>query len=478
MTFVVIAVFWCIFLYSFVAPIHRIVYLIMCSICFGTFSTIPTSVTGFVFLPAPLFALALVMRVALAPNAPQFIITSVLVPRRMLLLFLFLVVAYITTLFMPRLFAGGIDVVTFRGRVDTTVPLRPTPQNLSQLFYVTISVFSVVAFAFILRKPVMRQHALKAVWWGGVFTVATGVLDYLNSFLPLDPLLAPFRTASYALATDVALLGGKRVVGLTSEASAFGNICIAFALTLYFFRRAIDDQRLRDVWAPILIVMLVGMVWLSKSTGAYVILCIAFALAGLDWLLRAARGRKRSRVTTGIGTEFWLAFGGVMSVLLVLLTNPAVFEPIYALFERLVLNKAESTSFEERGMWRLTAWTAFLDSSLFGVGVGSTRASSAVVSTFASTGLIGALFYYGFLLQTALRKAPPGSVDGPIIVVGFRWWIIPGLFVGLFVGTVDFGIFNAFVLGLVTAVGTTRMAQPLRAEGITPRSRLPASRPS
>ena len=144
-------------------------------------------------------------------------------------------------------------------------PLRPTAQNLSQFAYLTISVFSVFAFAQILQSPAARQHALKATCLGGAIAAATGFLDHASQFLPLDPVLAPFRTASYALATDVEVLGAKRVVGLMPEASAFGGLCLAFMGALYFYRRAIFDEAIRTVWAPIVLGLLAVCGWLSTS---------------------------------------------------------------------------------------------------------------------------------------------------------------------------------------------------------------------
>ena len=79
-------------------------------------------------------------------------------------------------------------------------------------------------------------------------TVFTGALDLASHYLPLQPVLEVFRTATYALLTDVAILDAKRVVGLMPEASSFGGLALAFLASLYFFRRAMPPGRARGAW--------------------------------------------------------------------------------------------------------------------------------------------------------------------------------------------------------------------------------------
>lgn len=474
MSYLFMALFWVAALLSLSGSVHRLIYIFFATLPFGSFAVIPTALTGGLsFTPVPILGLILVLRVALTHGGIRFMLTAALTPHRMTLLFLFLVVAVITTLFMPRIFAGDIQIVPFRGIDDYATPLFPSKQNISQLAYVMISVLAVVAFAFVLRKPEARQHALHAVCLGAAVTIATGLLDYLNGRLPLDPLLSAFRTATYAFAVDVVVFGSKRVVGLMPESSAYGSLCMAFVTTLYFFRRAVRDPRMRDVWIPILILLLIVAIWQAKSTAAYVGLAITAALAATEWAWRASR--RRVHAGRGVLTEFWLAFSAGLAALFAVALVPTLFDALYAIVEHLVLDKSSSSSFEERGMWRTVAWNAFLDSALVGVGIGSTRASSAIVSTLASVGLLGAVFYYGFILQTALRAAPRSIPERRTIIVAFRWWLIPGLIVGFFIGTVDFGLFDAFVLGLVTAVGTAPMRHTEPAAP-TPRALQPLAR--
>ncbi|MEM8628438.1 MAG: hypothetical protein AAGF32_10940, partial [Pseudomonadota bacterium] len=443
-------------------PPQRLFLVLFATLPFGSFAVVPSQlIGGFTFTAGPILALLIVGRMALSPGGVSYALTAAFRPNRLMLLFLLLVIACVTTLFMPRLLARSIEVIPFRAAdLSVTVPLRPTPQNISQLIYLVISIFTVLAAAFFLRAPGMRQHVLTAICMGAAMTVTTGLVDFVSQYLPLGAVLAPFRTATYALAVDVNVLGGKRVVGLMPEASAFGGLCLSFLTALVFFRFAIADRWLRERAVPLLIVALIVMIWLAKSTSAYAGLGVVGVLAAVHWLVHAGGAAGRGRSARSLSTEFWAAFTAIMGFFLIMLALPALLDPLFAIIDRMVLSKAASSSFEERGLWRSTAWQAFTGSGLLGVGAGATRASSSIVGMFAAVGLAGALAYYAFLLQTALRRAAPGDKEGAIIVGGFGWFIIPDLVVGFFVGSPDFGIFNAVIFGLVTAVGLSRRPNP------------------
>ena len=134
-----------------------------------------------------------------------------------------------------------------------SVPLQPTTQNLSQLAYMTISIITVFAFACVLKRPGWWTAILQGLLLGGVVAIVTGLLDMAGQASPIGAALAPFRTASYALLTDVEILGAKRVVGLMPEASAYGGLCISLIAALHFLGRS-EERRVgnecRSRWSP------------------------------------------------------------------------------------------------------------------------------------------------------------------------------------------------------------------------------------
>src|SRR3546814_14550584 len=87
-----------------------------------------------------------------------------------------------------------------------------------------------------MKKREYRRTVIMANVFGAAVAVLTGVRDIATQGTQI---LAPFRTASYAILSDQEILGSLRIVGLMPEASAYGTICVFFGAALYFLRRAV-----------------------------------------------------------------------------------------------------------------------------------------------------------------------------------------------------------------------------------------------
>jgi hypothetical protein len=130
------------------------------------------------------------------------------------------------------------------------------------------------------------------------------------------------------------------------------------------------------------------------------------------------------------------------------LLAPEVFDPLYELFNIMVLKKNESDSFMERSFWTEVSWQALIDSWGIGVGAGGTRASNGAVALISNVGVISALFYFGFVFKTFISNAK--SSFGELIISAFRWSFLPSFVTWILVGvTSDFGLYFAFLYGLV-----------------------------
>lgn len=432
----------------------RLVWLFFAVLPFMSFAVLPVTATGGLTLtPAPVVALLFVGRALVARRGAERFLSDALRPRRMLLLALYWAVAVVVTLFMPRILAGRVLVVPVRAAWMGPVPLWPSAQNLSQLGYLTVSVLLAVAFAGWLGDPARRQRALGALCLGAAVAVATGLLDFASRHLPLEAVLAPFRTASYALLVSDQVLGGKRVVGLMPEASSYGLLCLGFLSLLAFFRREIAGERLRRRGVPVLSGLLVVCIWLSTSSAAYVGLGVLVLALGLDWGWRAAALPRGAPGRRGLAAGARAAGGALALGMLVVVFAPGVTEAVLAQVDAMVVRKSESSSFAERRAWNATSWQALAGSAGLGVGVGSSRASSALVAVLSSTGVVGAGLYLGFVAQTLRRRARPGDAGGAALLGALRWALLAPVAVELMIGTsADFGPFLAFLFGLSAGV--------------------------
>ncbi|MCJ2188607.1 hypothetical protein [Novosphingobium beihaiensis] len=469
MNAVPIVLFWALAVWGLLSRKPVLLYLFFATMPVGAFAVIPTALTGgLTFTATPIVSLLLIGRTFFDRTGPAAFLSLAVLPGRLMLLTLFWLTAALCTLFLPRLFAGSVMIVPMRGIVSAPSPLFPSTQNISQFAYLSISVFSVFAFARMLQPAAMRQHALRAMCLGGFVTIATGLLDYASQFLPISPLLEPFRTASYSLLTDIEVLGGKRVVGLMPEASAFGAQCLAFLSALYFYRRAMDSDRLRDILVPAAIGLLALCAWLSTSSGTLVGVALFVCVAGLEWLARINTPEGKEAVyRRGLGGEMSVTVLAVAAVAVMTILQPQILDPVYALVQRMVLEKQSSSSFTERGMWRSTALASLIHTHGFGVGLGSTRSSSSVVGVFSSTGVAGGVLFYAFVLQCMLRRVRGAPAESQFILSAFRFSYIPPFVVSLMVGDADFGGMAAFGFGIVTAVA---IAQHRETERTAPAS--------
>lgn len=458
MTIAAFALFWALAFYCFFnEQKHPLLYLLFGTMAFGSFAVVSPSLTGgLTFTATPIVLLMIIARTFFVKDGIATLINLASSKQYALYLFLFWLVGAFVTLFMPSFFAGNILVIPVRSEILAYgVPLAPTTQNFSQFTYITISILSVMAFSDYLRSSQLQQHVLKAVCVGGCVIVITGLLDLLSTILPLDFLLEAFRNATYTLLVSAEFSTGKRIVGLMPEASSYGAICLSFLTFIYFSRIAITCDFYREKLAPLLIVLLIVMIWLSTSSAAYVGLGFFGILAVIEWLWRSRKSQQNPLYKRGLAFQAWFINLSIITLLLLILFKPSLFDPVIEIVDRLVLQKTGTSSFEERSMWTAVSWQAFLDSYGLGVGIGSTRASNGFVVLMSSVGLLGALFYYGFLLQLFCKKATNAAPESQALMSAVKWSFVPSFMVALLIATTpDFGTFNAFRFGLILAIAT------------------------
>ncbi|MGI4777618.1 MAG: hypothetical protein ACRYGA_05800 [Janthinobacterium lividum] len=471
-----IVAFWCLAAWATVQQRHVLVYALFASMPFGALAVIPTSLTaGLTLTPAPILTLIFIVRELSVAGGLNYAVSSALRPSRLLLLFLFWLVAGIVTAFMPRFFAGRVEIVPMRvsGFMETAL-LVPTTQNISQFVYISISVLAVFAFSRALASVVMRRHVFLALCLGAVVTILTGLLDFASQYMPLDAILDTFRTANYSLLTTDEVLGGKRVVGLLPEASSFGSLSLTFLTSLYFFRRAVPRGFLTTRVVPALMGSLLLLVWMSTSSAAYLGLGVFGVVAVVEWCWRAMTAHDNPYLRRGILSEFYLGALVLTVLMLLFIAMPRIFSPVQEMLDVMVFQKSTSSSYEERSMWTQVSWNALLSTFGLGVGMGATRASNFAVALVSSAGFLGGLLYFSFVVQCLIvRRTPKNDLQGHAMLAAIRWCFLPSFFAGLTVGTTpDFGVFNAFLFGFSVALARGNLRLPVLVKHFPIRSAL------
>ncbi len=453
-----ILLYWSLALWGLFSPRPVLLWLFFGVLPFGATAIVPTGLTGGLSLVgSTMTALLIVLRqFLLYRRGPEKLVALALrgegVP-----LFLFWCIGVVVTLFAPRVFAGLVTVspMTPTGFMQPEL-LRPTAQNISQLAYVTVSVFAVFAFAAIFGRDARLETLPGGLLLAGAVTVATGLLDYYSA----TAVLAPFRTANYAIIDNAFIFdGSKRVTGLMPEASVFGNLVIALLSCLWFLRHAMATARQKLLFWPVA-GGLAMMLAVSTSSAGYVGIAILCLLVLADWTFRALRLGPQGGART-VRAEFMVVLGLVAALAVAIVAVPALFDPAIERIRIMVFDKTESASYLERSWWTRASVEAGLSSYMIGVGLGSTRASNFAAVIFGSVGLAGFLFYFGFVLrrlaQPALQPAaqghPRAGTRRQVVLRAMKWSFWPPFAISLLIGTTpDFGVFEALRWGSMLAL--------------------------
>ncbi|MEE7455544.1 hypothetical protein MPAR168_19960 [Methylorubrum populi] len=449
------ALLWVLILAAAFSNGPGLLYLLMICGAFGSLQMLPGS-GGANLLPQSACAAVFIGKVMIQPGNIRRGIEAALDPQRLVLFSAFLAYALFGALVLPRVFSGMIEVVPVSAFRFGTDILKPGAGNITQSGYMALSYAATLAFTVIGQTEAMRAHYRRALLSAACALVATGLVDLITFSLNLGAVLEPFRTATYALLTDVEAEGAKRVVGLMPEASSYGTACVGMAAALVFTRplyHAGNEQML----VMIAIGGLVLMTMLSTSSTAYVGLAVFGLVYGLDLLVRMLDAGNPRR--DQIGLEVGLIVLVVFVIFATFVIQPALFDPIVAMVDKMVFQKSSSASYVERSLWNRVGWHAFLDSGGLGVGLGSIRVSNWVISILGSTGLFGALMMFGFIAQQLVAAPRNATRKAVVFATVTKLALVPVLVMYQLAGTIpDIGIAASAALGMIAAAHTPRPA--------------------
>ena len=332
--------------------------------------------------------------------------------RTMWLLVALMLYAAVSAFLFPRLFAGQTtSFVQSPQRFGVIeVPLSPVSGNISQTGYFLLGGFTAIALTLILfhrdRFDLVRKGVLLFV----IAHTAMGLIDLAGKLGGVGDLLEPIRTASYVMLTETSEAGFARITGAYSEASGFGGMSLACIAFVY-----VDWRRTGSRLSAALTVILLLLLLLSTSSTAYV------GMAVLALPLAASLGTRigRGRLDRPDLAVLIVGFAGLIAFLAVLIYNERAFDAFGQLIDTMVINKHSSSSGQERAYWNSKSLEALVDTSGFGLGFGSSRASSWPIAVLSQLGVIGALMMAGFSSSSfaAWDRWSPGSTPAPPI----RW---------------------------------------------------------
>lgn len=293
----------------------------------------------------------------------------------------------------PRLFAGETTAFIPVMGIVREIPLGPSSGNITQTAYFVLGALLFIGLCGVSLRAGTLQKLHAGFFAFAIAHALLGLLDLGGKLAGLGDILLPIRTVNYALLTDAEQSGFWRIVGGCSEASAFSAFALAgMAFCFAYWRRS-------NSWgAGLLTAILFLLVVFSTSSTAYVG-CAALCLLALFGVTTSAV-HDRLQIA-----DIVLVTGALTTVTLLLafyLYDSRLFAPFSNLIQSMVFEKASSESGVERAYWNMRSMQALLDTYGLGIGMGSSRSSSWLVSTLSQLGVIGSLLV-GALVLVMLR---------------------------------------------------------------------------
>ena len=288
----------------------------------------------------------------------------------------------------------------------------------------------------------------RGVMIGGLVLVLAGLADMATAG---SNALAPFRTTTYTVMNDAEMAGMRRVIGLNTEASSYGATTLFFASSLLFIRPARTSGPLwRRFELPLALVLFVFCI-LSTSSSAYLGLAAAAVILVAQQVYFATQ---LGRTMAGHRATIQLIGLGVLLVLaaLVLALNPQALRAVWEVCDEVLFKKAGSNSYLERMNWSRVSMAGLLDTAGYGLGAGSTRASSWAVALIASTGILGALLMTAFIVRGLFARLPRGDAEWSRQIVGARLaWLVCFVPAAGAATSIDFGLSGIFFAYMASA---------------------------
>jgi hypothetical protein len=407
--------------------------------------------------PVLVVAVFLSASVALRPRIRAAAVYSLAPPGPGFWILVFAAYAVASAYFLPRLFQGLTYAYSLaRNEADigiVSLPLKPRATNATQALYLIAELGCFMSiWALMVRNN--ARTITNALIVCAVVLLGSAIADVATHYTGTGFLLSWLRNANYRMLDSGEIGGLKRIVGTFTEAGAFSYAALgfyAFCLSLW-----LDGFRTRITGSLALLLAL--SLLLSTSTTAYGSFAMFSSLILAGTLVKLAKGQATRRDCGYLIIFAMIPFG----VLVVIMFVPSVWSAVTGLFDATVANKLASQSGIERMRWNYYAMENFWDTSGFGAGLGSVRASSFAVALLANVGVLG-LLLFAVTLASALTTGKTLSFDDAVARAGLRACVALIGAACMSAGSVDLG----FIFFVFFALAASR--RKLR-ERIAPRS--------
>jgi hypothetical protein len=322
----------------------------------------------------------------------------------------------------------------FQGRVETLPGTAGFKPNAAQPFYLGRENFTQLAYLilnlcllYVLGHQAARRglgpmlQALDTAFAAGlVFSVAVCLWQFASLYGGL-PFPADFfySNAGYGRADSQSMVGLFRINGPFEEPATLGYVFTGYLLFSW------TRYRLRPTTpSALMIAACIFCMLVSTSTTAFLGLFL-FACVALSDVAAARISLFTRNVSSGQITILALMLAGLLAGSIVASIH---WGEIAYIVQNTILQKSESTSFQQRSFADLMAVQIFVETYGIGIGLGSHKANSLLLTLLSNTGILGVVLF-GAFLWPLLRQIPAATGRGMTefsrrSIAPFQWALI------------------------------------------------------
>ena len=351
---------------------------------------------------------------------------------QMLPLGLLVVISVLTLWGAVVFFQGQIEVIggTDAFQLDRARPYQFRRENLTQIAYIVINTMLVYAVAH--QAARIRSHdILWIVDTGLIFSLVLATLVCawqlvaytFDLYFPND-----FFFSNIGYAQTQGQLGHEQFFGyLRLNGPFIEPSALAYFFSGYLFYTW-QRRRLRSTLLSVgLVISTISCIFLAYSTTGYAVLAAFAALATLDLLLKLIR--QRSTILSSGYHRIAIAILMVIAATAGVVLVTEHWSGLERILQVAVTDKSETESFQSRTGADLMALRVVGETWGLGLGLGSHKPNSLLLTLLSNVGMVGTLVFVIFVFHLLLPRPSeqPATVNGCLMTSAPLRFFIVGL---------------------------------------------------
>lgn len=330
-------------------------------------------------------------------------------------------------LFIALCFFQGIETLPGSSAYVSSAaqPFHLARENFTQLFYLTVN----IGLVYLLGHYGARQSiaTLLAEWDRALvialcFAVFVCLWQFVGAYAGVPfPKSFFYSNAYYAASENQTYVGFNRINGPFSEPSALG-----YTFTGYLLFAWLRYRLYPTAFSAVVITLTAFCMLVSTSTTAYFGLFLVTGAVLFDIVSgRISLLTSDFKLSSGQIAFIFIGIVGILGGSILIASN---WTGLVEIARSAILEKGQSTSFQQRSYADYLALQILVQTYGVGLGLGSHRANSLLLTLLSNTGVIGTLtfaaFIYGLLRPAALGKNASLNRQLRRSVAPFQWGLI------------------------------------------------------